>query len=283
VEGWRWIDSNWGDGATHMAIDQAMLEQAGGNRPTMRVYRWRPTCISLGYHQSAECIDLDKCHQDRIDVVRRPTGGRAVLHAEEVTYSVVIPQDGEFLSGNLGEVYNAISRGLVRGIQRLGIPAELQKRSLDLRNHYRTSISVSCFSAAAKHEVVLSGKKLVGSAQRRFPHGILQHGSILTGSAHASLPKYLKGMDEEETDRMISMVAGRTMAIDAYLQRTVAYDEIVDAIKVGMAEELSITFVTGELTKEESKRVDELYRSFSIFSGRMIPLPDIQFDHSKPS
>jgi lipoate-protein ligase A len=266
-----------------MAIDQAMLERAEGNRPTMRVYRWRPYCISLGYHQSAECIDLDKCLQDRIDVVRRPTGGRAVLHAEEVTYSVVIPQDDESLSGNLGEVYNAISRGLVRGIQRLGIPAELQKRSLDLRNHYRTSISVSCFSAAAKHEVVLNGKKLIGSAQRRFPHGILQHGSILTGSAHVLLPKYLKGMDEDETDRMIRMVAGRTMDIDAYLQRPVAYDEIVDAIKVGMAEELSITFVTGELTKEESKRVDELYRSFSIFSGRMIPLPDIQFDHSRSS
>lgn len=283
MEGWRWINSDWGDGATNMAIDQAMLELAKENRPTMRVYRWRPNCISLGYHQLAERIDLDRCLQDQVDVVRRPTGGRAVLHAEEVTYSVVIPQGGKSLSGSLGDVYNAISRGLVRGIQRLGIPAELQKRSLDLRNHYQTAISVSCFSAAAKHEVVLDGKKLVGSAQRRFPYGILQHGSILTGNTHVTLPKYLKGMDEEEAGRMMRMIASRTTAIGEHHQRPVAYDEIIRAIKAGMEEELSVTFVTGELNEEERKRVDVLYRNFSIFSGRMIPLPDVQFDPSKAS
>jgi lipoate-protein ligase A len=278
MESWRWINSNWADGASHMATDQAMLDLANRiARPTMRVYRWRPYCISLGYHQKEKRIDMDRCGQDGIDVVRRPTGGRAVFHAEELTYSVVIPRNSDAFSTKLERVYNTISRGLANGIQKLGVPARLQKRSMDLRNHYKTSISVSCFSSSARHEIMLLGKKLVGSAQRQLPNGLLQHGSILTGRAHLNLTDYLAGADEDSADRMKSLIENKTLSIGEYLKRTVSYHEVAKAIRTGMEEELSICFVEEELSEQEKSRIEERYQNFSIFSGRMIPLPEESF------
>ena len=275
METWRWIDSGWSEGAAHMAVDQATLDYAEiVARPTMRVYRWRPYCISLGFHQKQDRIDIERCSRDGIDIVRRPTGGRAVFHAEEVTYSVVIPKGSESFSSKLEEVYNAISRGLAAGIRKLDVPARLQKRSMDLRNHYKTSISVSCFSAAARHEIMLDEKKLVGSAQRQLPHALLQHGSILTGRAHLDLPDYLADTDEESAGRMKDMIAGKTISIGEYLKRSVHYQEVAHAIKAGMEEELAIKFVDRALIQQEKQQADEECRNFSIYSGKMTPLPE---------
>jgi len=272
---WRWIDSGFADGATHMAIDQAMLENAGSMEiPTMRVYRWRPFCISLGYNQSVECIDPDRCLNSGIDVVRRPTGGRAVLHAEEVTYSVVIPKQGLSFSSSIGHIYHLVSQGLVRGLRKCGVQAVLQKRSPDFNSHYKTSLSVSCFSAAARHEILLNGKKLVGSAQRQVHDGILQHGSILTGEAHLALPEYLKDIQTSQVDRMKKILEEKTISIAGYLRHSVDYGEIVRAIKGGMKEELSIEFEEGELTVVEKDRAEIYYPNFSVFSGKMVPLPE---------
>ena len=265
---WRWMESDPADGATQMATDRAVLENAMElGIPTMRVYRWNPYCVSLGYHQSLESIDLDRCCEKGVDVVRRPTGGRAVFHAEEVTYSVVIPEGNSNYSRSTGEVYNLISRGLVRGIRKLGVLAELQRRSPDLGTHYESSLSVSCFSAAARYEVVVEGKKLVGSAQRRMSGGVLQHGSILTGDAHLALPEYIRGVGPEERKRMRELMEEKTVSIGGYLGRKVDYGEVVEAIKRGMEKEVSITFEVSELIEKEGRRVHDLWKSFSIFSN----------------
>jgi lipoate-protein ligase A len=264
-----------------MAVDQAMLELVMTvGQPTMRVYRWNPPCISLGYHQSSETIDMEQCKRDGIDVVRRPTGGRAVFHAEEVTYAIVIPEGSGFYSTSIEHVYNRISQGLIEGIRHLGIPAVLQKRSLNLRNHYKTPVSVSCFSAAAKHEVMLDGRKLVGSAQRHMQDAILQHGSILTGNAHLNLPKYLKGLGERDKERMRKMVEGKTATIGDYLGRTVDYDEVVEALKKGMEEQFSVVLEDKGLADEEKQRAELLYGKFSIYSGQRNPLPEEVLDES---
>lgn len=272
---WKWIEGGPGDGATQMATDRAVLENAiEFGKPTMRVYRWEPHCISLGYHQSLENIDLDRCLEDGIDVVRRPTGGRAVFHTEEVTYSVVIPEGSDYYSQSIAEVYNLISRGLVRGILNLGVPAELQRRSLDYHSHYRTALSMNCFSAASRNEIIVDGKKLVGSAQRRLSCGVLQHGSILTGNAHLDLPEYLKGVGPGEKRHMRKMIEERTVSINGYLGEEVDYGDVVAAIRDGMEQEISIRFEEGELTFLERERARFLRRNFSVFSGRMIPLPE---------
>jgi len=267
VERWRWIENGPADGATQMAIDRAILENADSfGKVTVRVYRWKPYCISLGYHQSVENIDLDRCQQDGIDVVRRPSGGRAVLHAEEITYSIIIPAGSLPFSATVGEVYNFISRGLVRGIQKLGVLVQLQKRSLDFRSHYKTSLSVSCFSAAARHEVVIEEKKLVGSAQFRLAGRILQHGSILMGDAHLALPDYLKGIEPEERDQLRLVMEKKTASINRYLGRKIEYGEAAKALRQGMEEEFSVEFEDGKLTEKEQEQILHLRKTFSILS-----------------
>jgi len=265
VEKWRWIEDSPTDGATQMAVDRAILENAASfGRVTVRIYRWKPYCISLGYHQSVENIDLDRCKQDGIDVVRRPTGGRAVLHAEEITYSIIIPAGSFPFSASVGEVYNFVSRGLVRGIQKLGVPAELQKRTMDLRSHYKTPLSVSCFSASARHEVVIGEKKLIGSAQFRFAGGILQHGSILVGDAHLALPDYLKGIGPGKREQLKLVMEGKTISINGYLGREIGYKEIAEKLRQGMEEEFSIEFENGGLTEKERKQIPDLRKAFSV-------------------
>ncbi len=265
---WRWVESDSADGATQMATDWAILENAKDvGIPTVRVYRWNPYCISLGYHQSVESIDLNKCQDGGVDVVRRPTGGRAVFHAEEITYSVVIPEGSSEYSESVGDVYHFISRGLVRGIWKFGVPGELQRRSPDLRTHYQTPLSVSCFSAAAKYEVVVGGKKLVGSAQRRVSGGVLQHGSILTGDAHLTLPVYVVGVGAEERKRMRRVMEEKTVSIGGYLGKKVDYREMIEAIRRGMEEEVSVAFEKSGLTQNEEKRAHDLWKRFSIFSS----------------
>ena len=267
MERWRWIESGSADGATQMAIDRAILENADSfGKVTVRIYRWQPYCVSLGYHQSVENIDLEKCQQDGIDVVRRPTGGRAVLHAEEITYSIIIPAGGLPFSTSVGDVYNFISRGLVRGIQKLGVPAEIQKRSLDLRSHYKTPLSVSCFSAAARHEVVIEEKKLVGSAQFRLAGRILQHGSILMGDAHLALPDYLKGIKHKDKNWLRLIMKKKTISINRYLGRKIEYREAAKALRQGIEEEFSVEFEDGGLTEKEQEQILSLRKVFSILS-----------------
>lgn len=265
---WRWIETNTANGAFHMAADQALLENASQiQTPALRVYSWNPACISLGIHQSINDVDLDLCKRDRVDVVKRPSGGRAVLHDEEVTYSVVFPQGSPMTLYSLTETYDMINRGLLLGIRKLGVPAEIEKRSLDIRNHYQSKLSTSCFSAAAKYEIVIHGKKTVGSAQRRLSSGVLQHGSILTGRGHFILTDYLKGVESEEKERMRRTLLEKSISIEEALNRNVTFQETVAAIKQGMAEFFDLRYDEAEFTGAEKRRIQKLMPQFSILSS----------------
>lgn len=239
-----------------MATDAAIAECARSfGRPTLRVYHWKPFCISLGYHQKVASIDLDRCVKQGIDVVRRPTGGRAVFHAEEITYAVVLPPDWAE-AGSVEAVYRTISEGLILGLQKLGVPAEIAKRPLDFHTHYRSALAASCFSAAARYEIVLNEKKLVGSAQRRFVTGILQHGSILSGDAHLALPDFFVNTSDEEKRQMRDEIARKTISIHSVLDRDVPLEEGADALRVGMEEALNVRFSEEVLTDEERSLIE---------------------------
>jgi lipoate-protein ligase A len=153
------------------------------DRPLLRFFTWNPCCISLGYHQQTSDINLPLCLQNRIDVVRRPTGGRAILHAEELTYSVVHP----FNDRDAGQFYRMIHTPMVEALHALNIPAEFEPAQPDFRQIYRTDRAYVCFATSARYEVEIDGKKLIGSAQRIYEQAILQHGSILLGRQHESL------------------------------------------------------------------------------------------------
>lgn len=197
-----WLDTGRRSGNFNMALDAALAESfltphfpLPANAMLVRFYGWKPFCISLGFHQRETDIDLQACETAGIEVVRRPTGGRAVYHADELTYSVIL----KAIKSN-AEHYADIHHALKLGLEKLGVRCEFEQTAPDLQQRYRSAEAVPCFTASAKYELEVGGKKLVGSAQRRFntERGdvLLQHGSILLSPKHKDLTKFLNASDE---------------------------------------------------------------------------------------
>ncbi|HVN76606.1 MAG TPA: biotin/lipoate A/B protein ligase family protein [Thermoanaerobaculaceae bacterium] len=178
---WRLIVDGARRGAWNMALDEALVEtvDAGRSAPVLRLYRWAPPALSLGFSQPYAAADAAFCAAHGVDVVRRPTGGRAVLHHLELTYSVAAPLGRGALTHDLQAAYQAICLALVRGLASLGVPAEVSGRPKG--ELVKPTQAIPCFVGPAAGEVVARGRKLVGSAMRRVGDSILQHGSILEG------------------------------------------------------------------------------------------------------
>ena len=145
---WQCLCTGSNTGAFNMELDGFLAKSLldGSGVPTLRLYQWNPWAISLGFNQDMSKIDVERCVSDRIDVVRRPTGGRAVFHAEELTYSVVMHADGK----SVLDIYNLISKALVQGLRLFGVNATLSRSQADLREHYKTPSSIPCFTASAR-------------------------------------------------------------------------------------------------------------------------------------
>jgi lipoate-protein ligase A len=175
---WRLLVDAPADGAWNMAVDEILLDcvAAGAAPPTLRFYEWRPACLSLGYFQPFDVVDTDGCRRLGVDVVRRPTGGRAILHDRELTYSVALPASLLGHDGGVLPSYYRLSLALQDGLGRLGVPATLAPQSAARGPVPHGPV---CFDRPSAHEILLQGRKLVGSAQMRRGGGILQHGSIL--------------------------------------------------------------------------------------------------------
>ncbi len=183
MNGWRLILDPGASGEVNMAIDSALLKSAETGRafsPTLRLYSWNTPTISVGYRQKPE--DFKKFS---LPVVRRLTGGRAVLHDLELTYSVTVPSTDPLYECGISGAYAAISKCIVEALKEVGVEAagfvapEWEER--EARRSGRGARSEACFLSSSRYEVVVDGKKMVGSAQRRFAGGFLQHGSILAG------------------------------------------------------------------------------------------------------
>ena len=177
---WRLIRDGAFPGARNMARDVAMLEAVarGDAPPTLRLYGWDPPCLSLGRHQGLEAADLGFCRANGIDVVRRPTGGRALLHHLELTYAVVAPLGEGPIPRALQDAYRRICEPLVAACRSLGIAARLTPGEVNLQLPGPAS-TIPCFEAPAGGEVVVGGRKLIGSAMRAHGGAVLQHGAIL--------------------------------------------------------------------------------------------------------
>jgi len=186
-------------GAVNMALDMELLEKAQADGCWhMRTYMWKPWCVSLGKHQSVDVLDHDAMRDRGFDVVHRPTGGRAVLHADELTYCVAIPLTPTMTAQDL---YAEVHRLLVSALRSLHIPElSYQDVPTDLRMHYASSgvSGASCFTSSARSEIMARGRKVVGSAQRVLHGIVLQHGSILCGSGHEMLAEVVRANDEEK-------------------------------------------------------------------------------------
>src|SRR6266516_5043753 len=176
-DGWRLLLDQPASGAWNMAVDEVLLDgvAAGSAPPTLRFYAWSPACLSLGYFQPYSAVNLEGCRGLGVAVVRRPTGGRAILHDRELTYSVALPASVLGQDGGVLPSYYRLSLALQDGLRRLGVPATLAPESAGSSAAH----GPVCFDRPSAHEILLHGRKLVGSAQMRRGGGLLQHGSIL--------------------------------------------------------------------------------------------------------
>jgi len=259
-ECWRFIDSGFIDGRSNMAIDEAIALAAASGRipPTLRVYGWMPPAISLGFHQSIDDIDLRLCEKEGIDVVFRPTGGRAILHAEELTYAVILPADSKHYHKGILPVYDLISRALLAVLQLLGINASFDRASATPKDFMRGELSTLCYATSIQHEIGYQGKKLVGSAQRRFEGALLQHGSILIGQRHLDIAKYLSRGDERRRHAIRRYMQEHTISLNELSEQPLHYTQISKAMRNGFSQELGISWMDGELTQQELVMADEL-------------------------
>jgi lipoate-protein ligase A len=229
-----------------MAYDEAAARQlvSEAGAPLLRCYGWDPPAISFGWNQSLDEIDVKRAAEAGIDIVRRPTGGRAILHSEELTYSVVM----RVRRRNILAVYDDISRALVRGLELVGADVAIERTQPHFPSLYRSASAVACFSSSARFEVKHHGRKLVGSAQRRYavPDGsevVLQHGSVLLGPGHLRMTEFLVCASEEQRAALRSDLCGKTTDLSAVLGRRVTFDEVAFAIRRGFEDCWNLTFL----------------------------------------
>lgn len=213
------IDYKEYNGAQNMQIDSDILYDAiqkQSKEPVLRFYGWKPACVSLGRNQSEEHINTDFCRNNGIDIVRRVTGGRGLLHDNEVTYSFVCPC--EFLNGgeSIIKSYKEISSAIILGLKNLGIETELGNKK------QRSASFDYCMSLSTGADLCYEGKKLVGSAQFRTQNYILQHGSIL----FSYNPETIENIFNEKT-------AENTIIGIESINPSLTRKDIVEAVKNG--------------------------------------------------
>jgi len=225
---WRLLNTGPADGAANMAIDEAILTAVaeGKSPPTLRFFAWEPPCLSIGYSQAADDVDITKCQQAGVNVVRRPTGGRAILHTDELTCSIVASQGEPRVAGGVVESYRRLSAGLVRGLRFLGVDvaqAEAGHGTVAPIGQ-DADVSAACFDAPSAYEVTAGGKKLVGSAQVRRRGAVLQHGSLLLQGDITRICRYLVVPSEEQRQELCWDLRARAEVGSAYrLQQRVRH------------------------------------------------------------
>ena len=263
-DNWRFLNTGYNSGYYNMALDEALAQTAELSQQyaTLRVFAWNPPAVSLGFHQKYEDIDFISCERDGIDIVRRPTGGRAILHDDELTYSVVIPSQHVNYRDDISSAYELISRALVAGLQAVGIDALFERARSGNENYARGEFSVPCFSTSVRHEIIWQNRKLVGSAQRRYDGALLQHGSIMIGDSHLNLINYLANITEHQRQRHRFFLEKHTVTVNEIAGRRVTFDEMVKGLKIGFEDVLNVTLVEQEVTEEEEKRTEQLLTNY---------------------
>ncbi|MCL4876187.1 MAG: lipoate--protein ligase family protein [Anaerolineae bacterium] len=242
------------DGITNMATDQAIMEAVGDGHvpPTLRLYRWHPACLSLGYAQSMTDVDESRLHSKGWMLVRRPTGGRAILHTDELTYSISLPQDNPLVEGDIVTSYRRLTEGLRRGLEVLGLEAESRRQSKGRPG------SAVCFETPSHYELTFDGRKLIGSAQVRRQKAVLQHGSLPLSGDITRICETLAYPNEWERDDAREKVRQRAITLEHALGKVIDWETAAYALVEGFEEALGMIFEESFLTPEESLRLEQL-------------------------
>ena len=231
-EQWRLLKTDFNTASTNMAIDRAVLVANSKSKvpPTVRFYGWKPPAISIGYFQSLkEEVDLDNCKRFGVDYVRRITGGGAVFHEDEMTYSIIIPESNPEIPKNIMDSYGRICGAIMKGLKHLGIESRY----------------------APINDIITDGKKISGSAQTRKARTVLQHGTVLIDVDVDKMFSLLRVPNEKIKDKLIADVKQRVTSIKHVLGEEIPFKEVTGAMKAGFEEEFHVELVEGMLTKEE--------------------------------
>lgn len=247
---WRLlVDRGPRTGAWNMALDEAIMDAVanGDAPPTLRFYQWAPPALSLGKRQPLEGIDLARCAADGVDVVRRATGGWAILHTDEFTYSVACRGDDPRVAGPILDAYRTLSQGLIVGLGLLGVAATMRAA----RPEGTHNLSAACFEVPSAYEVTVGERKLIGSAQARMGARILQHGSLPLRGEIARVVDYLTFADEQARATLAARLRGHAITLGEALGRDITFDEVVPAMAQGFSAALTLDLIPGAPTAAE--------------------------------
>ncbi len=256
---WWILDSGAGNGAFNMAVDEFLAKNIK-KQPILRFYRWKPFCLSLGYGQKDNVFDYENIKRNKIDIVRRPTGGRAVLHGDEITYSVIIPHCHPFYSFSILELYKEISSALQNAMHNLGINAFIEKGN-SRSNEFEKS-SPYCFSSISRYEIKINGKKIIGSAQRRFKNSVLQHGSIPLKDSVFNYDIFIS--KDAANNKRKNILKDKISTLTDLLDEDISYDEVKNAVRKGFEDSFNIVFKEKKITKNQEKSVRNLSEKYII-------------------
>jgi lipoyl(octanoyl) transferase len=254
---WRLLHTPPSSGAWNMAVDESILEHIhrGEASSTLRLYSWNPPCLSLGHAQSFADVDMERVKVNGWEVVRRMTGGRAILHTDELTYSVTGSANEPVLTGGILESYNRLAQALMFAMRELGLPVEMKKEEV---SHASDAANPVCFEVPSTYEITVGGKKLIGSAQARKKEGVLQHGSLpLTGDL-TRICQALIFKDEAARENAARRLLARATTVESITGVEKDWETAARAFVHGFEIQLGIHFQRGEMSRSESERAEEL-------------------------
>jgi len=256
---WRLLRTQPAPGAWNMAIDEAILESTsqGSVLPTLRLFGWSPPCLSIGYAQPIDDVSMVRLKDRGWDIVRRPTGGRAILHTDELTYSICGRNNLPQLKGGVLESYQRLSLGLLEALRLLGVDADTPKETAQ-------PISINeqnpvCFEVPSKYEITMGGKKLIGSAQARRKSGVLQHGSLPITGDLTRIIDVLHYIDEPQREQARRDLLDHATTVERVLGYYGDWWITSYAFEKAFQKILNIEFIKIDLSSTESHRAVELY------------------------
>jgi len=252
----------------NMAADLYLLERhATCCAVTVRLYSWARPSITLGYMQSPLTeLDLDALHTHGVDWIRRPTGGRAVLHHGDITYSCIFPKSITEMGIGITQTYHLITKCLIDGLDRASVKCTTHDSDSELRN-LRREVKLPCFLAPNRNEIMVNGKKLVGSAQKRSAEAVLQHGSIPITDDYRRLPEYLL-IDKSEKIKQTELLKSKSCCIDE-LTTGASFDSLVKCLMDGFSSVLPFEFEVTPWTLREEAQINNILQSNEFISQYM--------------
>jgi len=258
---WRVIKSPPASAEYNMALDEAFLFSTSQflSPPTLRLYSWHPPAISIGYAQKINDVDPSALAKNQWGLVRRPTGGKAILHIDELTYSITAPLNDPIMAGSLLESYRRISAALQKSLEFLGISTSADHQYSNESG--QKNIDAVCFKTPSNYEITWKGKKLIGSAQARKAGGVLQHGSLPLFGDLARITKVLNYASQNDRDTAAQQTLDRAVTLEEAAGHPITWEQVSEALIAGFSSQFGIQLMLDEPTQNELAEAEKLVQT----------------------